>query len=145
MKWESIVFLKKIVWPPYPPPHFLWGGGGGGGGVFFSTNFENSTKGEENMKWEKNKFNISKIHTKFKQHPINIKNYTAHHHDMLHIPAKFREYTAMRLWISVKTKRDGQRQTDGGHFNIWPGPSAQREKKKKLIIQGPMSSVYHTC
>ena len=34
-------------------------------------------------------FLFSKNHTKFKQHSINIKNYTAHPHDMLHVPAKF--------------------------------------------------------
>ena len=32
-----------------------------------------------------------------KQHTINIKNYTAHPHDMVHIPAKFRENTSMRF------------------------------------------------
>ena len=34
---------------------------------------------------------------KFKQHSINIKNYTAHPHDLVHVPAKFRENTAMRF------------------------------------------------
>ena len=81
----------------------------------------------ENMKfWKKIIFkliffNIYKIHKKFKQHSINIKNYTAHPHDLVHVPAKFRENTAMRfLSYSAKTKRDGRtdRQTDGGRWNI---------------------------
>ena len=38
-----------------------------------------------------------KNHKKFKQHPSNIKNYTAHPHDMVHVPAKFRENAAMRF------------------------------------------------
>ena len=38
-------------------------------------------------------FNILKIPKKLKQHSINIKNYTAHPHDMVHAPAKFRENT----------------------------------------------------
>ena len=79
-------------------------------------------KREENLKyWKKNIenfifFNIEKIHKKFKQHSINIKNYTAHPHDKVHIPAKFQENTSMRFWVTVwKLKRDGQtdRQTDG--------------------------------
>ena len=47
-------------------------------------------------------FNISKMHTKFKQYSINIKNYTAHPHDMVHIPAKLRENTAMRFQVTVR-------------------------------------------
>ena len=49
-------------------------------------------KREENMTfWKKNYlnfifFNIKKIHKKFKQHSINIKNYTAHPHDLVHVP-----------------------------------------------------------
>ena len=58
-------------------------------------------KHEENMKYFKKKsdffFNIKKIHIKFKQHSINIKNYTAYPHDMVHVPAKFRENTSMRF------------------------------------------------
>ena len=72
-------------------------------------------KREENMKfWNKKKlnfifFNIEKIHKKFKQHSINIKNYTAHPHDMVHVPAKFREkYIDAFLSYSAKTKRDGR-------------------------------------
>ena len=47
-------------------------------------------------------FNIKKIHKKFKQHSINIKNYTAHPHDLVHIPAKFRENTSMPFWVTVQ-------------------------------------------
>ena len=32
-------------------------------------------------------FNISIIHKKFKQYPINIKIYATHPHDMVHVPA----------------------------------------------------------
>ena len=44
-----------------------------------------------------------------------MKNYTAHPHDMVHVPAKFREITTKAfLSYSAKTKRDGRtdRQTD---------------------------------
>ena len=72
----------------------------------------------------KGHFSISKINLKnslkkIKQHPINIKNYTAHPHDMVHVPAKFGGNTVM---YSAKTKRDTDEQTDGrtdgGHLNI---------------------------
>ena len=89
------------------------------------------------MKWDQQKFNkfypnISKIRKKFKQHPINFKNYTAHPHDMVHVPAKFRENTAMGFELQFETKRDGQtnEQTDGwtgGFQYLRPGASALRE------------------
>ena len=41
------------------------------------------------------KYNTFLLTKKIKQHPINIKNYTAHPHDMVHIPAKCQENTAM--------------------------------------------------
>ena len=48
---------------------------------------------------------------------INIKTYTAHPHDMVHVPAKFREYTSMRFRVTVRklnvTDRQTHRQTDG--------------------------------
>ena len=78
-------------------------------------------KREENMKYWKQKFFVSKL-KKFKQHSINIKNYTAHPHDMVHVPAKFRENTSMRLWVTVRKlnvtdgRTDGR--TDGGRCNI---------------------------
>ena len=121
MKWERIVFLKKKIHTP---------------------------EREENLKYWKKYilnfifFNIQKIYKKFKQHSINIKNYTAHPHDMVHIPAKFRENTSMRFWVTVRklnvtdgqtdrrTDRRTDRQTDGGHCNISrPGPSVPREIK----------------
>ena len=49
---------------------------------------------------------------KFKQHPINIKNYTAHPHDMVHVPAKYRENTAMRFRVTVRKLNVTDRQTD---------------------------------
>ena len=57
-------------------------------------------------------FNIEKIHKKFKQHSINIKNYTAHPHDMVHIPAKFWENTSMRFWVTVRKLNVTDRRTD---------------------------------
>ena len=68
-------------------------------------------KRDENMKyWKKNK--KLQIHKKFKQHSINIKNYTAHPHDMVHVPAKFRENTSMRFWVTVRKLNVTDRQTD---------------------------------
>ena len=80
------------------------------------------------MKREENIFfNIYKIH-KFKQHSINIKNYTAHPHDMVHVPAKFRENTSMRFWVTVRKLNVTDGRTDRGRCNISrPGPSAPRE------------------
>ena len=53
--------------------------------------------------WEK------KNHKQIKHH-INIKNYTAHPHEMVHIPANkvSRKYSNAFLSYSPKTKRDGQ-------------------------------------
>ena len=46
--------------------------------------------------------------------PINIKNYTAYTHDMVHIPGKFRANTSMpSSSYSVKTKHGGHRCTRG--------------------------------
>ena len=67
---------------------------------------------------------------KIKQHPINIKNYTAHPHNMVHVPAKFWEYTAMCVRVTVqklnmtdsgRTGRGG-----GGGLSISPDPGLQR-------------------
>ena len=108
-------FLKKIYFftpPPPPPPEICLTQ------IFLDVG--NSMKREENMKFWKKKFkffNIKKIHKKFKQHSINTKNYTAHPHDLVHVPAKFRENTAMRFWVTVRklnvTDRRTDRQTDG--------------------------------
>ena len=71
-----------------------------------------------------------KIHKKFKQHSINIKNYTAHPHDMVHVPAKFRENTSMSFWVTVRKLNVTDGRTDGGRCNISrPRPSAPREIK----------------
>ena len=67
-----------------------------------------------------------------------IHHYTAHPHDMVHVPAKFRENTLMSFWVTVRKlnvtdrRMDGRtdRQTDGGRCNISrPGPSAPWEIK----------------
>ena len=56
-------------------------------------------------------YNISKNHKKFKQHPINIKNYTPQPHDIVYIRAKFRRNTDIRLRVTVR-KQKGDRHTD---------------------------------
>ena len=40
-------------------------------------------------------------------------NYTAYPHDMVHIPEKFRENTAMLFWVTVRKLNVTDRQTDG--------------------------------
>ena len=61
---------------------------------------------------------------------------------MVHVPAKFRENTSMRFWVTVRklnvtdrqTDRRTDRRTDGGRCNISrPGPSAPREITRQLI------------
>ena len=47
-------------------------------------------------------FNISKIHKNVEQHLNNIKNHTAHPHGMVHVPAMFRENTAMCVGVTVR-------------------------------------------
>ena len=42
-----------------------------------------------------------------------MKNYTAHPHDMVHVPAKFRENTAMRFRVRVRKLNMTDRRTDG--------------------------------
>ena len=56
----------------------------------------------------------------FKQHPINIKNYTAHLHDMVHLPAQFWENTTMCFWVTVRKLNVTDRQMDGGAFQYLP-------------------------
>ena len=126
MKWERIVFLKKKI-PPPPPGIFIFYTN-----FLFFFNVGNSMKREENMKyWEKKNLNFL-FFSIFKK----FINYTAHPHGMVHVPAKFRENTAMRFWVTVRklnvtdrrTDRRTDRQTDGGRCNISrPGPSAPRE------------------
>ena len=107
---RKIFFSKKKNPHPPPPP-----------GFFFYTNYYyffnvgNSMKREENKKyWKKNlKILFFSIFKKFKQHSINIKNYTAHPHDLVHVPAKFRENTSMRFLVTVRKLNVTDRQTDG--------------------------------
>ena len=70
-------------------------------GGFYFFNVENGIKREIRKncfsKKKKNSTRKHEILKKFKQHSINIKNYTAHPHDMVHVPAKFRENTSMRF------------------------------------------------
>ena len=74
---KSVFLNKTKTTPPPPPPP----------GIFFLhqifLNVGNSIKREENMKyWKQNSY---KIQTTFHQY----QNYTAHPHDMVHVPAKF--------------------------------------------------------
>ena len=105
---ERIVFLTKIHTPP-PPPHFFY--------TKFFFNVGNSMKRAENLKYWKKKYIFFSIFKKFikkiKQHSINIKNYTAHPHDMVHVPAKFRENTSMRFWVTVRKLSVTDGRTDG--------------------------------
>ena len=118
IKWERSVFLKKKS----PPPEIF----------FLSKNVGNSIQREENMKWEKNNLKI-----KFQQHPINIKNNTAHPHDIVSACNAFSSYSA-------KTKRDGQdRQTDvqtdrQGAFQYFP---SRREIQNRNRCCEKISSV----
>ena len=59
-----------------------------------------------------------------------MKNYTAHPHEMVHVPTKFRENISMRFRVTVRKLNVTDRRTDRGHCNISrPGPSARREIK----------------
>ena len=59
-------------------------------------------------------FNLSKIHQKFKKTSINIKNYTAHPHDMVQVHAKFSENTAMHDQVTVRKLNVTEGRTGGG-------------------------------
>ena len=120
MKWDFFVFDKNNPTPPPPLilPNIFW----------YSKNVGNSIKHEENIKWDFLYF--WQFIKKFKQHPSISKKYTAHPNVMMHAPAKFRENTAMRVWVSVKTKSDRwtDRQMDGFQYL----PSAWREIIKHI-------------
>ena len=87
-------------------------------------------------------FQYSKFITKFKQHPINIKNYTAHPHDRPWHGARTckvsRKYINAFLSYSAKTKYDGQTdgRTDrwggGGAFQYFPSRAFGVAGDKKL-------------
>ena len=127
---ETYVQQGETIWKPAFIYLFFWH-------QFCFLMLEIAWNAKKTWNIEKNKFkilflfNIEKIHKKFKQHSINIKNYTAHPHDMVHIPAKFRENTSNAfLSYSAKTKRD--RRTDGqtdrrtGGVAISPVPGLRR-------------------
>ena len=105
-------FSKIFVFNnPPPPPGFF---------IFFDTKFffnvGNSMKREE--KYWKQKFilffSIFKKFIKNSNIPSISKNYTAHGaHDMVHIPAQFRENTSMRFWVTVRKLNVMDGQTDG--------------------------------
>ena len=110
---------------------------------FFLNNWENSGRRKTRRKHEILKknvlnlifFNILKIHKKFKEHSINIKNYIVHSHDMVHILAMFRENTSMRFRVTVRKLNVTDRQTDRGRCNISrPGPSARRWREIINVI-----------
>ena len=72
-----------------------------------------------------------------------MKNYTAvtaHPHDLVHIPAKFRENTAMRLRKLNMTDRQMDKQKDGqGALQYLPSPGLRREIIK--FINGASSQI----
>ena len=124
MKWERIVFLKKIY--PQPPTKFFFYVG-------------NSMKRDENLKyWKHFFFFFFSIFKKFIKNSNNIPSISK---TIQHTPMtwctylqSFEKIHQCVLSYSAKTKHDGRtdRQTDGGRCNISrPGPSAPRE-----IIKG---------
>ena len=90
-----------------------------------------------------------KIHTKIKQHSINIKNYTAHPHDLVHVPATFRENTAMRFWVTVRKLNvtDGRtdRQTDGVAISPVPGPTAPAGDNNGILLFHKLNILSPLC
>ena len=86
-----------------------------------------------------------KIHKKFKQHSINIKNYTAHPHDMVHIPAKFRENTSMRFWVTVRKLNVTDGRTDGrGALQYLPSRAFGAAGDKKEMKTNRESYIMHS-
>ena len=76
---------------------------------------------------------FKKIHKKFKQHSINIKNYTAHPHDMVHIPAKFGENTSMHFLVTVRKLNVTDRQTDGQTLQYLPSRAIGAAGDNKIL------------
>ena len=75
-------------------------------------------------------------------HPINIKHYTAHRHDMVHVLAKFWENTAMRFRVTVRKLNVTDGQTYGGHFNIsrafgtaWDNKQTRSYHNKSILFK----------
>ena len=68
------------------------------------------------------------IFFKFKKFNIPSISKTIHPHDLVHVPAKFRENTAMRFWATVRKLNVTDGQTDGRTGGIAispvPGPTA---------------------
>ena len=58
--------------------------------------------------------NMVHVHTLFKQHPRNVKNYTTRRQCMMHVPAQFRVNIAMRLRVTVRKWNVTDRLTDSG-------------------------------
>ena len=77
-------------------------------------------------------FNIH-IHKKFKERSINIKNYTAHPHDMVHIPAKFWENISMRFRVTVRKLNVTDGQGGGRCYISRHGPSAPRDNTSNIV------------
>ena len=68
------------------------------------------------------------------------KNYTAHPHDMVHVPAKFRENTSMRFWVTVRKLNVTDRRTDGRRCNISRGAEGpgQRDRQTGGVAISPV-------
>ena len=147
MKWERIVFLRKkylFFWHPTKDildidshcPYLLSGGTtpiyylGKPPAIKLNAKIPYLLFGETTS--HLTSFKNFKNHTKFKQHSINIKNYTAHPHDMVHVPAKFWENTAMLSSYSAKTRRDRHGRVSKNISR--PGPSVRREITQQIYV-----------
>ena len=124
---KNCFLKKKFNTPPPPPPaRNLFH-------IKFFFNVGNRMKREENMKFWRNIIFVS-IFKKFIQNSNNIPSIskTIQHtpHYLVHVPAKFRENTAMRFWVTVwQTARQTDRLTDGqtdGGVAISPVPGLRR-------------------
>ena len=73
-----------------------------------------------------NVFNISKIHKKIQTTSHQYQKLYGTPHDMVHVPAKFRENTAMRFLVTVRKLNVTEGQTGGGGgVPISPVPGVQ--------------------
>ena len=96
--------------------------------IYFFVDVGNSIKRDGNMKYWKTKSKIfffsifKKFIKKIKQHYINIKNYTAHPHEMVHAPAKFWEHISIQCFFELQCENEKLNVTDGqtdGRMDRW--------------------------
>ena len=143
MKWERSDFINNSKIVKFCTPKYIF------------LDVGNSIKREENMKYgNKNSIfkKLIKIQTTFHQY----QEFYSTPHDMVHIPARFRENTSMRVRVTIRKlnvmdrQMDGRtdRRMDGGHCNISrPGRSARNKKFlwkwKKIWPLAPDQRVPH--